>query len=121
MLDISVHGDILERYYASFIRENILAYEEIWMRYIGNNGTAQMIDWPSLDDEEKKKRKLFSQDHYSILESLVCLKRIVETKLFFSPDKLEEYLDLMNLFFAFQAQAGRIKDCIGYLGGLSYV
>ena len=116
MLDIAAHGDILERSYSTFIRENITAYEEIWKRYIGNDGTAHIIDLPALTEEEKKKRKLFSQYHYSLLESVICLKRIVETKLSFSPVNIEEYLDMITLFLAFQAHAGRIRDCIKEMG-----
>ena len=116
MLDIAVHGDILEKNYALFIRAYIPAYEQIWMRYIGNDGTAQMMNLPALTEEENKRRKLFSQYHYSLLESSVCLKRIVETKLFFLPETLDEYLDLTSLFLSFQAHTGRIRDCIKKMG-----
>ena len=76
--DISKHGDIIEQHYFKIIREKIPSYEEIWKRYIGNNGKAKIIDIPDLNPSESKNRIIFSQYHYSAFESLVCMHEIMK-------------------------------------------
>ena len=115
-LDIARHGDVLEQNYLTIIREKIPAYEEIWKRYIGNNGNAQIISIEDLPDEENNKRIIFSQYHYSAFESIVCISHIIEEVDQLPLDSISNYLKLNNCFLAFQAHAGRIRDCVKKMG-----
>ncbi len=115
-LDISLNGDELEKKYTDLIRSNIPNYEEIWKRYIGNDGSANIVQITSLNTEEETKRKRFAQYHYTLLESTVCIKIIVDEITELKIDNIDNYLKSNNLFISFQAHAGRIRDCIKKLG-----
>lgn len=124
MYAIDKHGDLIERSNSSFIRKRLDGYEKIWSCYIGNDGHGRMPSIPHLDPESQKKRQLFSQMHYTILESLVCMRNIAE-----SPDNahiLDEsgrtdpkrYMSVMNGYIAFHSHAGRIRDLVSKIGNL---
>jgi hypothetical protein len=118
-LDVTLHGDSIERSYKDIIDTQLPAYNQIWSVYIGNDGSAHIPGQPQLPEEERLKRQKFSQDHYSCFESIVCLKHICErVRQIGEIKKISDYIDLNVLFFAFQAHAGRIRDCIKRLGDL---
>ena len=116
VLDISKHGDILEKKYSEFIRNTLPAYELIWIRYIGNDGTAKLISSGNLNEDQTNRRVMFSQYHYSVLESLICIKQIVEKDELLYCNNIDDYLNLQTLLIAFQGHAGRIRDCIMKMG-----
>jgi len=115
-LEISKHGDILEQHYYSIIEQHIPAYEEIWTRYIGNNGKAKLIHIDNLSAEESKKRILFSQYHYSAFESIVCIQELINDVDNIELRDIKNYVRLNNYFLSFQAHAGRIRDCVKKMG-----
>lgn len=94
MFQIDKHGDLFERTYADFIRERLPGYEKIWASFIGNDGTSRMPEVSELDDEGQRKRGLFSQYHYTCLESIIFMKEIacnVRSTLD-SKDELQKYI-----------------------------
>lgn len=113
--DISKHGDNLEREYCAFIKTYLPSYEQIWERYIGNDGTNKMIDIPNLTGDEKKDREFFSQYHYTILESSACLQLLLDQLTSFrvnSERRVSSLLELNNLIISFWGHIGRIRDNI---------
>lgn len=115
-LDITKHGDALEREYAVFITTRLQAYDLIWKKYIGNDGTANLIAVSALDQDENRERQLFAQHHYSCLESIICMKLIVEESEARIINDITDYIHINNDFLAFQAHAGRINDCLRKCG-----
>ncbi|MFA4907663.1 MAG: hypothetical protein WC602_05325 [archaeon] len=115
-LELSKHGDILEQHYYSIIEKNIPAYEEIWKRYIGNNGKAKIIQVVNLPCEENSRRILFSQYHYSAFESIVCICELINDVDEIELSNIKNYVRLNNCFLSFQAHAGRIRDCVKKMG-----
>lgn len=122
MFEIDKHGDKLEQKYANFIIEQLSGYNKIWSNFIGNDGTSHMPEINELGDDEKKKRVMFSQYHYTCLESLVCLYGINENREnicqvnLSNADGIFKYVNLMNAYIAFHAHAGRIRDLIDKMG-----
>ncbi len=53
--NIKDNGDWLEQHSASFISENIPAYELIWQNYIGHKGSGKIAEMLSKSNEVKKK------------------------------------------------------------------
>jgi len=117
-LDISKHGDILEQTYYQVIQTKLPAYEEIWKRYIGNDGQAKLIDIDVLTDDEKNNRIKFSQYHYSAFESIICIKELIDEANKTKITDIQSYLKINNMFLAFQAHCGRIRDCVKRMGEL---
>ncbi len=116
--DISIHGDVLEKAYHDVLLGKLPAYIEIWNRYLGNDGTANLIEIPNLDEQEKKDREIFAQYHYSSFESLVCMRVIADDIDKIDLTVIEGYINANNEFLAFQAPAGRIHDCVKRMGNL---
>jgi hypothetical protein len=117
-LDISKHGDILERNYSGLIDQRLPAYSEIWKRFIGNTGKGRMIEIPNLQEDEERKRIIFSQYHYSCFESIVGMNLLVGRISSTSISDIDEYVQINNDFLSFQAHAGRIRDCVRRMGEL---
>lgn len=117
-LDIAVHGDVLEKKFANLIKTQLPYYEEVWKRFIGNDGTAHAIEIPKINEKESQDRTIFSQCSYSVLESVVCIQLLIQELHGISlPHKsVEDYLKINTLFLAFQAHAGRIRDCMKRMG-----
>lgn len=124
MFEIDIHGDMLEQKYSEFIKTHLSGYNKIWSTFIGNDGTAQLPDIIGLKKNEQKNRRIFSQYHYTCLESLICLYEIVENRDSLCMVNLQDsngiknYVNLMNMYIAFHAHAGRIKDLIYKMGNL---
>lgn len=124
MFQIDKHGDILEKTYADLIHERLAGYEKIWASFIGNDSTRRMPEVPELDDAEQRIRGLFSQYHYTCLESIICMKELVNKVKSYSihtldsKDKLLDYIQLMSDYMAFHAHAGRIRDLVIKMGAL---
>jgi hypothetical protein len=58
-------GDPLEREYSDFITARLPGYYyQIWSAYIGNDGQANPI-FIDLREDDKARRDLFLQHHYS--------------------------------------------------------
>ena len=114
--DISKHGDILEQTYSELLFGKLPAYVEIWNRYIGNDGSANLIKIENLDEKETKNREIFSQYHYSAFESFVGMRLIADNIDQLDLTSIEEYIRANNEFLAFQAHAGRIHDCVKKMG-----
>lgn len=110
---IATHGDMLEKHASDFIATHLPAYEQIWLRYIGHDGQGQMaklIHATSADDDQ---RAIFSQHHYTILESSYFMHKIAEdysegTRI----TTFDGYRKLINDIMAFQAYSGRLIDNI---------
>lgn len=114
--NISKHGDVLEQAYNELLLGKLPAYVEIWSRFIGNDGTANLIEIPNLDDQETKKREIFSQYHYSAFESLIGMKLIADNIDKIDLTSIEGYISANNEFLAFQAHTGRVHDCLKKMG-----
>jgi len=114
-LDISKHGDNLEKEYSDFIRTNIPNYEEIWKRYIGNDGNNHLIKVVNLSPEEERDREFFSQFNYTALESFISIYETQCELREFKVDlnnKVKSLLKLFNSFILFWALIGRFNDNI---------
>ncbi|MBC8466534.1 MAG: hypothetical protein H8D55_01730 [Deltaproteobacteria bacterium] len=124
MYEIDKHGDLIERSYSSFIRSRLDGYEKIWSCYIGNDGHARMPSIPHLDPKSQNKRQAFSQMHYTILESLLCMRIIAESSDYehiideSGNFDLNLYISVINNYIAFHSHAGRIRDLIIKIGDL---
>ncbi len=59
-------GDAFERENAEWIRNNLPTYEAVWRQFIGNAGNNRMLPMHGLHPELEKRRKAFSQAHYSL-------------------------------------------------------
>lgn len=116
-LDVTIHGDRLEREFGDIINNHLPAYNKIWSLYIGNDGQSKMPVFTHLPAEEARKRQIFSQYHYSCFESIVSLKVICEkVKDFKIKNDISDYIQVNNDFMAFQAPTGRIIDCLEKVG-----
>jgi len=110
--NIKLHGDSLEKEYADFIQTDFSAYESVWALYIGNRGNDTKAQIFGRSQEQEINRQLFSEHTYTILQSLISLKRIVESNAF-SPKKvksIKEVLDLQDSLLLFFTHLGRISD-----------
>jgi len=122
MFDIRLHGDVLERHCVDFICERLSGYKKIWSEYIGNDGNNRLPNISGLSDHDIGKRKLFSQYHYTCLESVICmLQNVREAEGIKVPkltgaDMIEPYIKLMNIFVVFHSHAGRIRDLVKKMG-----
>lgn len=107
--DLQHHGDYLERLEFNFIRTHLNAYEEIWKRFIGHDGKGKM---PELDipADLKKLRTDFGEHMYTCLESVVCMRFIVEDVSNLKIEKYGDYVNFLNSLMCFQSHAGRVRD-----------
>lgn len=107
-----IHGDLLEKTFEKFIKDHIPTYELVWQNYIGNNGNNLIAPINGYDSERNKKRKEFSEHTYTILQSIILLKRLVES--YEGRDKsiktIEDILDFQDLLMLFFGHVGRIND-----------
>lgn len=106
------NGDSLEKAYEKFLNDNFKTYELVWQNYIGNDGNNSIASIPGYDSERNKKRKEFSQHTYTILQSIILIKRLVEN--YEGRDKsiktIEDILDFQDLLMLFFGHVGRIND-----------
>ena len=106
------NGDALEKAYADFINDNFKTYELVWQNYIGNDGNNLIAPINGYASERNKKRKEFSEHTYTILQSIILLKRLVEN--YEGRDKsiktIEDILDFQDLLMLFFGYVGRIND-----------
>ena len=105
-------GDQIERQEADWIRTHISPYEEIWGRYIGNDGSNNALELVTGSSEFISHRDKFNQCHYSILISLLILRQESERYqenlgIATTP---QSYLDIVRDLTGFMAQVGRLRD-----------
>jgi len=55
---IHLHGDYLEREYATEILSRLPGYALFWASYIGNDGRSNYLPMPDVDEEVRKTRVL---------------------------------------------------------------
>lgn len=118
---LKLNGDLLERKAASFIQTHLNNYEILWAIFIGNDGTNTIAKMPSISNELQINRKLFSQHHYTVLESLYFMHLIAEDEKNSSGvSSFNDYRKTMNNLIAFFAYTGRLRDniekCFSILG-----
>ncbi len=117
-LDLSEHGDAIERLYSDYIESRLSGYKKIWESYIGHNGAGSYLEIPSIGQEERDRRDLFVQYHYTCLESIISMLEILEKiehaqeVSLAAQEGIKSYIDCLNLFIAFYAHSGRIKDLV---------
>ncbi|MFZ1516498.1 MAG: hypothetical protein WAT21_13910, partial [Saprospiraceae bacterium] len=75
---IKGHGDWFEKCAVNFIQNELPAYELIWSKFIGHDGTGQMAVMMNYYAANEKLRLDFAQYHYTILESLFFMQHIVK-------------------------------------------
>lgn len=110
---VRTHGDLLEMHECKFIEEKLPCYEEIWKRFIGHQGNGVMAEMEGITPELDSLRVTFAQHHYTILESLILMRQVVDNPLLSQPvDTIEQYYEILNLIMAYQAHAGRVRDNI---------
>lgn len=117
-LDIAKHGDSLEKEFSDLIKEKIPNYELIWKNFIGHNGSGKMLLSVGLKDSKEKKRVLFAEYHYTLLESIVGLHLIISKADNYTFTNVRDLILQNNDIIAFHAHIGRIRDCIKKIGEL---
>lgn len=121
---LDVHGDPIEREYATYIGASLSGYEKIWSGYLGNDGKSWLPPLPDHPNHDERRRQLTSQYTYSCLESVLALELIlrdtadINTSGFSESRGRDDYLRMANLFLAFYAHVGRIRDLVGKLGDM---
>ena len=88
--DISKHGDYLEKMEVVFLRERLSAYEQIWSQLIGHDGKGKLPEL-SLLPQAKLIRADFGDRMYTCLESLICMRTVIEDD---KTLKIEQYDEL---------------------------
>ncbi len=113
--NIAEQGDELEKRNTDFIFSNIPNYEKIWKVFIGNKGgeRPEMALMKNMSGEDEVKRRNFSEWHYTCLESFVLMNKSIQNAYNLEVNMYDDYLNLLNYFFVFQAHSGRIRDNIG--------
>lgn len=104
-------GDPFEQKYASWIREHLPYYEQIWAAFIGNDGSGTPCPMLGLDSEKEISRQRFCQAHYSF----VAMLRIAWDKAnLFDEEKSEYTVETMEIaierFFFMMASVGYVRD-----------
>lgn len=108
------HGDLLEKEAATFVQIHLHNYQILWAAFIGNDGTNTMANMPSISNDLQIKRKLFSQHHYTVLESLYFMHLIAEDeKNSKGVSSFSDYRKTVNNLIAFFAYSGRLRDNVG--------
>ncbi len=111
---LRINGDSLEKEAADFVETNLPNYEILWKAYIGNDGTNTMAKMVGISDGLQEKRKLFSQHHYTILESLYFMHLLAEDERNSNGvSSFNEYRMTVNNLIAFFAYTGRLRDNMG--------
>ncbi len=108
------NGDELEKNSSEFVHKHLQHYEKIWSIFIGHSGNGLMANMSvkgkeNIPDQIQKKRVQFSEHHYTILESLCCLRRI-KNRLKDAVLSFDDYMDLQNYLAAIGTHLGRIHD-----------
>ena len=111
-LNIKEHGDQLEREYADFLQEHFKTYEATWKLYIGNKGDNTKSNIAGYPPERDEKRQQFSENTYTILQSLILIYRLINKDVFSKNSTLSiiEKLDLQDNLMLFFTHLGRIRD-----------
>lgn len=106
------HGDSLEKEYADFISTYFDSYEAVWKLYIGNNGKNTRATIKNYPASREHQRVRFSENTYTILQSVICLYRITQRNIFkkSSVSDIGDILDLQDALISFFAHLGRIRD-----------
>lgn len=106
-------GDILESHFAERIANKIPAYAGIWAEYIGNDGAAHALPMQGASNEALDARQEHWQCIYTLFESLAFCwdieQQLTYTKAIEHP---EGYIRYLNLWMAFYAHLGRIRDMV---------
>lgn len=107
--DLQHHGDYLEQIEFGFIRSRLNAYEEIWKRFIGHDGKGKM---PVLQIPEQisKLRIDAGECMYTCLESIVCMRFVVDEVNRLQVEKYPDYIKFLNILMCFESHAGRVRD-----------
>ena len=102
----------LEREYADFILTYFKTYEDTWKLYIGNKGNDIKSNIAGYSNDREEKRQIFSEHTYTILQSLILLKRLIDKDIFTKTtfNNVTERLDLQDNLLLFFTHLGRIKD-----------
>ena len=111
-LNIKEHGDQLEREYADFLQEHFKTYEATWKLYIGNKRDNTKSNIAGYPPERDEKRQQFSENTYTILQSLILIYRLINKDVFSKNSTLSiiEKLDLQDNLMLFFTHLGRIRD-----------
>lgn len=117
-LDITKHGDALEKEFSYLILDKIPKYNLIWKKYIGHDGSGKMLPPIGLSDKQKEKRVLFAEYHYTILESVIGIHVIIFKSDEYSFKSVKDLILQNNDIISFHAHVGRIRDCIKKIGEL---
>ncbi|XDD44063.1 hypothetical protein AB3N58_06885 [Leptospira sp. WS60.C2] len=115
-LNVYEHGDLLETEYSNLLKTKLPSYNEIWSRYIGNDGKGNIPEIPSLSSKENQRRTDFSQKLYTILESLICLHEISQNSEYLKIANIKEHIQITNMQMAFFGHLGRIRDNMSKMG-----
>lgn len=112
MYNLKDHGDKLEKLYHEFITEQISTYENVWRTYIGNRGNDTRAIITNYPKDREEKRISFSEHTYTVLQSVILLKRLIESKSFelTGVPPLDDQLKLQNDILLFFTHIGRIND-----------
>ena len=110
--DIAVHGDWLERQSVKLINESLPAYAEIWKRFIGHDGHGKMVNMLNISPDLQKARVDFSENHYTILESLHLMSHVQKLEELQTVKDFQDYIRVLNNLMVYAAHAGRIRDSI---------
>jgi hypothetical protein len=117
-LEVSTHGDRVERQYIHIIEERLPAYALIWSMYVGNDSKGRIPGVTGLSDPEKERREKFSQFHYTCLESVIGMYEIIHSAKYNQYYEIRDYICQNNDFIAFMAHMGRIRDNVKKMGKL---
>lgn len=107
-----MHGDLLEKTFVKFIKDHIPTYEHVWQNYIGNDSQNKIANIMGYDKEKNEKRQRFSEHTYTILQSIILIKRVLEK--YNDGNKtitdIEDVLDFQDTLILFFGNIGRIYD-----------
>ncbi|HMG69220.1 MAG TPA: hypothetical protein VK588_16090 [Chitinophagaceae bacterium] len=105
------HGDFLERNATDFVMQYLPFYESVWSLYVGHNGKGVMPDMHGYPVPEKRIN--FAENSYTVLQSAVIIKDILDSGIFTEPHvDFKTILEFHKSLVAFYALIGRIRDCL---------
>ena len=112
MYNLKEHGDILEKTYSGFITEQFVSYQNVWKLYIGNVGNDTKASIPNYPIDRDEKRQAFSEHTYTILQSVILMKRLLDKSSFenIGNQDFDQKMALQNDILVFFAHLGRIRD-----------
>jgi len=108
-------GDLLESQNLEFINKYLSNYKKIWEIYLGNDGTNRLPK-QNISSIENRRREKVSQHNYTCLESVICMKAILEIidKKQINSFEINQLIEVYNLYMCFFAHIGRIRDNLIY-------